>query len=102
MLEQLENRADHVAGLLSLMGNSRRLLILCRLAEGEASVGALQAQIGLGQSALSQHLAKLRAAGVVATRRDGQSVFYRIADDDVRAIMASLYDTFCREARGDG
>jgi len=85
-----------VAQRLSLLSNPKRLLILCRLAQGEAPVGALQQAVGLGQSALSQHLAKLRAAGVVATRREGQTIHYRIADPDTERLMAALYDTFCR------
>lgn len=96
--EALAERADHVAGRLALMANPSRLLILCRLAEGEASVGALQEVVGLSQSALSQHLAKLREGGVVATRREAQTIHYRLADPQTQAIMAALYDTFCREA----
>ncbi|SFD56799.1 ArsR/SmtB family transcription factor [Roseivivax sediminis] len=98
-LAALEERAEHVAGLLTLMGNPRRLLILCRLAEGEASVSALQSAVGLSQSALSQHLARLRAAGIVRARRDGQSMHYSICDDDTRALMVALYDTFCAQGR---
>ena len=99
-LAALEAKADHVAGRLALMGNPRRLMILCHLATGEASVGALQSHVGLGQSALSQHLAKLREAGMVATRREGQTIWYRISDPDVREIMEALYETFC--AGGEG
>lgn len=97
-IEALEEKAHHVAERLGMLANPRRLLILCRLAEGESSVGKLQETLDLGQSALSQHLAKLRAAGMVSTRRSGQTVYYRIEDPEVRAIMAALYDTFC----GDG
>lgn len=83
-------------GVLQLMANPKRLLILCRLAEGERSVGELVGTVELSQSALSQHLARLRAAQIVATRRDGQTIFYRIADQRVSQIMAALHDTFCR------
>lgn len=93
----LEERADEVAGRLTMIANPKRLLILCRLAEGEASVGELQAVAGLSQSALSQHLARLRAAGTVATRREAQTIFYRLADPDISALMAALYEIFCRE-----
>ena len=93
----LEEKADLVAGQLGLLANSRRLLILCKLAEGECSVGALQDTLDLGQSALSQHLAKLRAGGVVDTRRQGQTIFYRIADPKMQVLMATLYDVYCRE-----
>lgn len=93
----LQGRAEHVAARLALVANTRRLLILCELTLGECSVGALQHRVGLGQSALSQHLAKLRAAGMVATRRDGQTIFYRISDPDLEVLMAALYDAFCKE-----
>ncbi|HDZ71845.1 MAG TPA: transcriptional regulator [Aurantimonas coralicida] len=94
MLE-LDARAAGVAAILALMGNAHRLRILCKLAEDEASVGVLVSEVGLSQSALSQHLAKLRAGGLVTTRRDAQTIFYSLASDDVRAIIASLYDVFC-------
>lgn len=91
----LEERADYVAERLGLIANPKRLLILCRLAEGEASVGELQKKVGLSQSALSQHLGRMREAGLVATRREAQTIHYRLADDDTRAVMAALYDVFC-------
>ena len=97
----LEKRADHVAGRLSLLSNARRLLILCQLADGEMSVGALQSSLGLSQSALSQHLSKLRTAGMVATRREAQTIHYRIAEAEVQALMAALYETFCKPATDD-
>lgn len=93
----LQEKADHVAGRLALVANAKRLLILCELVQGERSVGALQAAVGLGQSALSQHLAKLREAGMVDTRREGQTVHYRISDPDVQVLMAALYEAFCKE-----
>jgi ArsR family transcriptional regulator len=95
LLDDLEARAEHVAARLALAANARRLLILCELAQGEQSVGALQAAVGLSQSALSQHLAKLRAAGMVATRRDAKTIYYRLGDAETEALMAALYDTFC-------
>ena len=98
-LAALEARAGHVAGRLTAMANPKRLLILCRLAEGEASVGELQAVVGLSQSALSQHLARLREAGMVATRREAQTIHYRLSDDETRAVMAALYEVFCADAR---
>ena len=81
-----------------MTANPRRLMILCRLAEGEASVGDLQRFVGLSQSALSQHLARLRGAGMVATRREAQTIYYRLADADTRALMVALYQIFCAEA----
>lgn len=94
-LAELEQRADHVAAKLGMMANGRRLTILCRLAEGEASVSELQSVVGISQSALSQHLARLREAGMVATRREAQTIYYSLADPEVRAVMTALYDIFC-------
>ncbi|TBN37516.1 transcriptional regulator [Paracoccus subflavus] len=93
----LQDRADHVAERLALVANAKRLLILCELAKGERSVGMLQQAVGLGQSALSQHLAKLREAGMVDTRRQGQTIFYRITDSDLTLLMTALYDVFCKD-----
>ena len=93
--EALEARADEVSRLLALMANPKRLLILCKLLEGDMTVGTLAATVGLGQSALSQHLAKLRAADIVSTRRQAQSITYSLASDEVRVLMATLYDLFC-------
>ena len=100
-IQSLEERAEHVAERLAEAANAKRLLILCHLAKreaegsGEASVGALQAVVGLSQSALSQHLARLRRVGMVTTRREGQTIHYRLADDETRALMRALYATFC-------
>ncbi|MDQ1901152.1 metalloregulator ArsR/SmtB family transcription factor [Paracoccus sp. WLY502] len=93
----LQDRADHVAGRLALVANAKRLLILCELTKGERSVGALQQAVGLSQSALSQHLAKLREAQMVDTRRESQTIFYRISDPDLEVLMAALYDAFCKD-----
>lgn len=98
VITALEEKADFVAERLALMANSRRLLILCKLAEGPCSVGQIQEALDLSQSALSQHLARLREAGMVATRREGQTIYYRIADPKVETIMATLYDAYCRDA----
>ena len=94
----LEEKAEYVAGRLALLANAKRLLVLCTLAQGEASVGEIQRAIGMGQSALSQHLAKLREAGIVATRRDGQTIYYRLDDPETAAMLDSLYETFCAHA----
>lgn len=93
----LEAKADLVAARLALVANAKRLLILCELSKGERSVGALQGAVGLGQSALSQHLAKLREAGIVATRREAQTIFYSLCDPQTDALMRSLYEAFCKE-----
>ncbi len=98
---ELADRAENVARRLSLLANPSRLLILCRLAEGEASVGTLLTVVGLSQSALSQHLAKLRGGRVVATRRDAQTIYYRIDDAQTEAIMSALYEVFCRPGESE-
>ncbi|MBJ3761489.1 winged helix-turn-helix transcriptional regulator [Maribius pontilimi] len=94
-LPDLEARASEVATQLGLLSNPHRLMVLCHLLEGERSVGALQSQVDLSQSALSQHLARLRDAGVVATRRDRQTIFYRIADPRVQKMIEALYLIYC-------
>jgi len=93
---ELEAKANEASRLLTALANERRLAILCVLAEGERSVGALVQAVGLTQSALSQHLAKLRAAGIVATRRDAQTIYYRLASDAAGSIMKTLADIYCR------
>jgi DNA-binding transcriptional ArsR family regulator len=77
------------------MANSSRLLILCQLAEGEKSVGELERWVDLSQSGLSQHLALLRRKGIVATRREAQSIYYSLASKEAEVLMAALYEVFC-------
>lgn len=94
--EELAANAAVVADLLKAVANESRLLVLCFLAtEGELSVNSLVDRIGLSQSALSQHLAKLREEQLVATRREAQTVYYRIADPRVGTLMATLHDLYC-------
>jgi ArsR family transcriptional regulator len=95
----LQRQAAATAGLLRALGNQRRLLILCRLVErGEASVRELSQAVGLSQSALSQHLARMREEGIVAFRRDAQTVWYRIGDRRIEELLATLHRLFCRPA----
>lgn len=94
-LRPLEAKAGDAARVLRLLANERRLLILCELAGGESPAGALGAKAGLSQSALSQHLAKMRDEKLVATRRDGQTIYYRIADKRLARLLATLKDVFC-------
>ena len=98
-IRKLESHAAAAARWLRALANGRRLTILCELTDGERSVGDLVASVGLQQSALSQHLAKLRAAGIVATRRDAQTIYYRLADPAAEAVMASLAEIYCRPAK---
>ncbi len=95
-LEIMEGKAEQAARLLAALGQSKRLMALCRLMDTEMSVGALAEAVGLGQSALSQHLARLRDLGIVATRRDGQTIYYRLASPDARRLISVLYDIYCR------
>jgi len=95
-LARLEENAADAARLLRLLANERRLLLLCHLAgEGEMSVGALATLLGLSQPALSQHLARLREDGLVATRKASQTVFYRLADPRAARVLDVLREVFC-------
>ncbi len=95
-VEELEAKACDIAAMLKALGNERRLMILCQLvAHGEMSVGKLGEAIQLGQSALSQHLAKMRDEGIVSTRREGQTIWYRITDTRVEELMGNLYRIYC-------
>jgi ArsR family transcriptional regulator, virulence genes transcriptional regulator len=96
----VERNAPVVAGVLKVLGNDRRLMILCELARrGEVSVTALSEAAGLSQSALSQHLGKLRDAGLVGFRREAQTLWYFIADPRIEPLMANLYELYCKPSR---
>ena len=92
-----QEKAANAAKLLRSMSNEHRLMILCRLGAGERSVGDLGAEFNLSQSALSQHLAVLREEGLVATRREGQTVFYRNADPAAIRVIETLAAVYCPE-----
>ena len=94
-LTEFQGSASAAAKLLRTLGNEKRLMILCQLTEGERSVGELQPLVGLSQSALSQHLAVLREEGVVATRREGLVIWYRIVDPAAVKVVATLAEIFC-------
>ena len=97
-LEALEARAGEAASLMKALSNEHRLMILCHLmARRELCVGALVEAVGLSQSALSQHLARLRDEGLVAYRRESQTLFYRIADPRAERVVARLREIFCPE-----
>lgn len=95
-ISELEPRAEEAAQLLTAMANPKRLLILCNLLEQERSVSELSRIVELEQSPLSQHLSKLRALGLVKTRRNGQTIFYRLASEPVMKVLTTLYDIYCR------
>jgi ArsR family transcriptional regulator len=99
-LADFQRNATEVAGILSALANERRLMILCQLVEyGEATVGSLVDAVGISQSALSQHLSKMRDEGIVTFRKESQMVWYRIADARIEKLFATLHQLFCRTAR---
>lgn len=93
-MRDLESRAGDAADLLKLLANDQRLIILCRLSEEELSVSELGEYVNLAQSALSQHLAKLRAQGLVATRREGQNIYYRLANPTAQKLVGALCELY--------
>jgi DNA-binding transcriptional ArsR family regulator len=90
----MRRNADAAARLLKTLANDQRLRVLCFLFDEELSVGEINERVELSQSALSQHLAKLRAEGIVTTRRDAQTIYYSLADGAVRQIIATLHDIY--------
>ena len=92
---ELREHAQSASRLLMTIGNPVRLLVLCLLLDGEMSVGELNAEIEISQSALSQHLAVLRGEGLVTSRREGLLNFYAIEDGEVKAVMQCLYRIYC-------
>ena len=97
-LADFEAKADAVAGLLKAMANGRRLMLLCKLVEhGEMAAGDLAREVALSQSACSQHLGKMRDEGLVAFRRESQTIRYRIADPRTEALLTTLYQLYCKD-----
>jgi DNA-binding transcriptional ArsR family regulator len=95
-MAEFERKASQAAALLKLLANENRLLILCRLVQAdELSVSQLCDAVGLSQSALSQHLAKMREEGLLATRREAQTVYYRIADPNAAKVLGLLKNIYC-------
>jgi ArsR family transcriptional regulator, virulence genes transcriptional regulator len=97
-LQRFAAQAGEVAAMLKALGNQRRLMVLCQLAEhGEMRVGDLAGAVGLSQSALSQHLAVLREEGLLAFRREAQVLWYRIADPRVEELLVTLHHLYCKD-----
>ena len=95
-LSEFTGQAAEAVSVLKSIAHEGRLLVLCYLSEvGEMSVGELAERVGLSQSALSQHLAKLRAEGLVATRKQAQTVYYRIDQPKVLTLLTVLHDLYC-------
>jgi DNA-binding transcriptional ArsR family regulator len=97
-LARLEASASAAARLMKMLASEQRLILLCRLAEGERSVSELATYVRLAQSAASQHLAKLRAEGLVATRREGQTIYYRLVDPAAIRVIDTLCDIYRQPA----
>ena len=93
--QKLEENAELAAKLLKSMSHPSRLMVLCRLMEEECSVSTLNQAIPLSQSALSQHLASLRQADLVDTRRESQVIYYRLKNHAVLEILRALYQIYC-------
>ena len=90
----LRDCAEAAARMLKLLASEHRLLLLCRLVEGEASVGQLAEHAKLAQSTASQHLGKMRAEGLVATRRDAQNIYYRLEDPATLRVLRTLWEIY--------
>ncbi|MFT7289043.1 MAG: DNA-binding transcriptional ArsR family regulator [Halieaceae bacterium] len=97
-LEKMQSSAAGVSDLLKLLGHPHRLMVLCQLKFGEQSVGELSRNVGIKQSPLSQHLARMRHEGVVTSRRDAQTMYYAIADQKVAQVISVLYELYCEES----
>ena len=94
-LKDLSSQAEQAETFLKALANRHRLMILCELHKGEHSVGALQESVDLSQSALSQHLARLREDNLVKTRRESQTIYYSLASDQAVRMIGLLYELFC-------
>ncbi len=95
---QLLENAQHVSTILKQLANPYRLMILCSISAGELTVGDLNDQVDLSQSALSQHLAKLRESEIVTTRRESQTIYYRIANQKIKYLLEVLQQQFCEDS----
>ena len=97
-LDNLILKAGAVEKLLKAMASRPRLMILCELLKGERTVTGLQQAVGLSMSAISQHLARLRADRLVSTRRESQTIHYSLASAPAKTLIATLYDLYCLPA----
>lgn len=93
-IKSVEGNTANASALLKALSNEKRLQIMCALSKGEKSVGELEIIIGLSQSALSQHLARLRRDGLVKTRREAQTIFYSADDPAAQHILKCLHDIY--------
>jgi DNA-binding transcriptional ArsR family regulator len=93
-VSEIEKNAGVAANLLKALSNDRRLVIMCALFKGEKCVGDLEDIVGLSQSALSQHLARLRRDGLVMTRRDAQTIYYSLEDQSIKSMLRCLSEIY--------
>ncbi len=100
-LDELLGQARKASELLKALSHETRLLILCLLAEGERSVSEIEEIVSLPQATVSQQLARLRIDNLVSTRREGRTIYYSLANNEVAPIVESLYDLFCKPVRQD-
>jgi DNA-binding transcriptional ArsR family regulator len=98
-LERMADNAKRASDFLKALAHESRLMILCILAEGEKSVSELERLLSLRQPTVSQQLARLRADGLVSTRREGKIIYYSLASAEARVIIGAIYDLFCRKTR---
>jgi len=96
-IKKIERNVSRAAKLLKSLSNEKRLLIICTLYKTEKSVGELEEIVGLSQSALSQHLAKLRRDKIVSTRREAQTIYYSILDEAATVILGALHSLYCED-----
>ncbi len=95
-LEAMQSAAGDACRLMKVLSNPDRLMILCQLAKGELRVSEIEEQLGISQPTLSQQLTVLREEEMVSTRRDGTSIYYQLKDPKVLAVIAVLYEQFCK------
>src|SRR6478609_455770 len=98
-LDRMTGNARRASDFLKALAHESRLMILCILAEGEKSVSELEELLRLRQPTVSQQLARLRADGLVSTRREGKAIYYKLASEEARIVIGAVYDVFCRKAR---
>ena len=98
-VERMTGNAQRATDFLKALAHESRLMILCILTEGEKSVSELEELLSLRQPTVSQQLARLRGDGLVATRRDGKAIYYRLASEEARIVIRAVYDVFCRKTR---
>ena len=96
-INEVEHNVEIAVNLLKALSNEKRLLIVCALYKGEKNVGELEEIVGLSQSALSQHLARLRRDKLVHTRRDAQTIYYSLDDHATNEVLRCLYDIYSPE-----